>query len=70
MTLGICVVVRDTVTLDDVGVCHAPPPVQVGDLVALEHGPPLRVTNVLPVPAGATAVPVLARPAAFVIAAS
>jgi hypothetical protein len=42
---------------------------RLGDLLALEHGPPLRVVDILPVPAGASCVPVLARVAAIGIAA-
>jgi hypothetical protein len=32
-----------TTELDDIGVMHAPAPVEPDDLVAREHGPPLRV---------------------------
>ena len=28
---------------DDLGVVHAPPPVEPDDVVAFEHGPPLRI---------------------------
>lgn len=63
--LGVPVVVRDSGTLDDIGACTAPAPVEVGDLLALEHGPPLRVVDVLPVPGDAACVPVLARVAAI-----
>lgn len=39
--LGITVRVRDE-SLDDLGLATVPEPVEVGDLVCLEHGPPLR----------------------------
>jgi hypothetical protein len=63
------VVIRDSVTLDEIGTCTAPVPVEPGDLLVFEQGPPLRVTTVLWVPVGATVVPVLARPAVLPIAA-
>ena len=34
----------------DLGVLHMPPPVEEGDLVALERGLPLRVNSVKPAP--------------------
>jgi hypothetical protein len=40
--IGIRVVIRDAITLDDVGECHAPAPVEPGDLLAFEHGSPRR----------------------------
>jgi hypothetical protein len=51
--------VRDAVTLDDLGICHAPPPIEEGGPIAFEHGLPL--TSVLWVPPGSSVVPVLAR---------
>ena len=36
--LGIRVVIRDAVTLDDLGVRHAPVPIEAGDMIAFEHG--------------------------------
>jgi hypothetical protein len=63
--LGVRLVLRDVVTADDLGTCTVPGPVEIGDLVALEHGPPLRVVDVLPVPAGSPCVPVLVRLAAI-----
>jgi hypothetical protein len=33
------VVIRDVATLDVLGECQVPAPVEVGDLLALEHGP-------------------------------
>jgi hypothetical protein len=67
--LGVTVVIRDSQTLDDVGQCHASPPIQVGDLVAFENGPPWRVVAMLPVALGARVTPVLARPASLALAA-
>ena len=67
--VGVRVVIRDALTLDDVGTCTVPGPVEPGDLVALAHGGPYRIVDVLPVPAGSKAVPVLARPAAFAVTA-
>jgi hypothetical protein len=67
--LGICIVIRDARTLDDIGTCTAPAPVEPGGLVCLEHGPPFRVVSTLPLPPRATVTPVLARPAALAIAA-
>jgi hypothetical protein len=58
---GIAVSLRDADTIDDLGACHAPLPVEPGDLVSLEHGPPLRVVVVLVPAPGAKAVPALAR---------
>ena len=34
----------------DLGVAHVPPPIQAGDLFALEEGLPLRVVKVAPTP--------------------
>jgi hypothetical protein len=62
---GIRVVIRDSLSFDDLGTCTAPFPVAPGDLVAREHGPPLRVVSMLPQPSGAAVVAVLARPAAL-----
>ncbi len=36
-----------TTTMDDVGIIHAPEPLEVGDVIAGEHGPPLRVLCVV-----------------------
>jgi hypothetical protein len=58
---GIPVCLRDAETIDDLGVCHAPPPVELGGLVSFEHGPPLRIVVVLVPAPGARAVPVLGR---------
>ncbi len=69
MSIGIRVVIRDATTLDDIGICTAPAPVEVGDLIALEHGLPVRVTSVLPLPVHATVTPVLAGPAQLALAA-
>jgi hypothetical protein len=57
----VTVCLRDADTIDDLGTCHAPPPVEPGDLVSLEHGPPLRLVYVLKPAPGARAVPALAR---------
>jgi hypothetical protein len=61
------VVVRDAQTLDDIGTCTAPAPVEAGDLIALEHGAPYRVVATLLLPPDATMTPVLARPAALAL---
>ena len=45
--LGVPVRLRDEATLDDLGLVHAPPPVEPRDLVALEDGPPLRLICLL-----------------------
>jgi hypothetical protein len=37
ISIGITVIIRDALTLDDVGTCTASTPVEPGDLVALEH---------------------------------
>jgi hypothetical protein len=52
---GVTVTLRDADTIDDLGACHAPPPVEPGDLVSLEHGPPLRLVVVLVPSTGANA---------------
>jgi hypothetical protein len=36
-----------TTTMDDAGIVHASAPLQAGDLLAREHGPPLRVLCVV-----------------------
>ena len=51
---------RDAATLDDLGLVHAPPPVEVGDIVALEDGSPLRNVSLLITPPGAPCLPGLA----------
>jgi hypothetical protein len=67
--VGVTVPIRDAATLEDLGVCHAPGPVEPGDLLAFEYESPLRVTTVLWVPPGSSVVPVLARPAPVAVAA-
>ena len=64
---GVELVLRDLATLDDVGRCHAPPPVRPGDLVAT-HGAVYRIVNVLWTPPGALCVPVLVERARLVVA--
>jgi hypothetical protein len=56
-------------TGDDLGVCHVPPPVELGDVLELGHGPPLRDVTVLWTPPGSPVVSLTARPAALAIAA-
>jgi hypothetical protein len=60
--LGVRVRIRDHDTSDDVDIATVPAPVQVGDLVALDQGEPLRITHGLEPLPGAVATPVLARP--------
>jgi hypothetical protein len=48
------------------GFVHAPPPILPGDVVALAHGPPLRILSVAPAPG---LVVVRASPARLAIAA-
>jgi hypothetical protein len=36
-----------SIDTDDLGLIHAPTPVEPDDLVAAEHGPPLRVVSVV-----------------------
>jgi hypothetical protein len=60
--LGSPVCLRDTDTADDLGICHALPPVEPGDLVSLERGDPLRLVAVIEPWPNAKAVP-CARPA-------
>jgi hypothetical protein len=55
---GIAVRVRDAQTFDDLGVVTVPGPIEPGDVIALEEGPPLRVQSVL-----------LCRPGAVIAAA-
>jgi hypothetical protein len=59
LELGVTLALRDADTFDELGRCTAPAPIELGDVVALEHGPPLRVVDVLWVPDGAPLVPVL-----------
>jgi hypothetical protein len=58
--IGVVVQVRDE-EANDLGRCLAPPPVEPGDVIVLEHGPPLRVVAVISTPAGSAVVPVTAR---------
>jgi hypothetical protein len=63
LELGVTLALRDARTLDELGRCSAPAPVELGDVVALEHGRPLRIVDVLWVPDGAPLVPVLVEQA-------
>lgn len=47
--------------MDDLGVVHAPAPVEPGDIAAFEHGPLYELVAVL-VSADGALVPTLARP--------
>lgn len=67
--IGIRVVIRDASTLDERGTCTVPAPVEPGDLIATEHGTPLRVVAVLPVRPDARETPVLACPASLTVVA-
>lgn len=67
--VGVAVRMRDALTLDGVGVgvVSVPPPVEPGDMLALE-GPPLRIASVLSCVSGSTIVAaVTARATSFVI---
>ena len=57
--VGVTLGLRDAGTLDELGRCTAPAPVELGDVVALRKGPLLRVVDALPVPEGWPLVPVL-----------
>ena len=67
--IGVRLVVRDAESMDYLGECHAPAPIDVCDVICLEFGAPLRIAAYLPVPPDAETVPVTARPAALAIAA-
>jgi hypothetical protein len=60
--LGVWLRVREAQTMDDLGLCTVPPPVEPGDLAAFDHRPPLRIVALLEVPPGAPVVPVFVRP--------
>jgi hypothetical protein len=67
--VGVTLGLRDASTLDELGRCTAPTPVELGDVVALENGPLLRVVDALPVPEGWPFMPVLVeREPAFKVA--
>jgi hypothetical protein len=56
--LGVPVRLSDAATMDDLGLVHAPPPVEPDDVVARATGPLLRVVAVL-APVGSPVVPAL-----------
>ena len=65
---GVALVLRDLATLDDVGRCHAPPPVRPGDVVATADAA-YRIMDVLWTPPDAPCVPVLVERARLVLSA-
>jgi hypothetical protein len=67
--LGVWLRVRDARTMDDLGLCTVPSPLEPGDLAAFEFGPPLRIVALLEVPPGAPFVPVIVRPEPLALAA-
>ena len=49
--IGIPVRLRDSLTMDDLGLVHAPQPLEPGDVVSpLEFGPPLQIVAFLQAP--------------------
>jgi hypothetical protein len=63
--LGVPVKLFDAATVEELGVVHAPLPVEVGDTLALDDHPwPLEVVDVIPTRGGArVAALVMVRPA-------
>ena len=65
--VGVAVLLHDRAFVD-LGVVHVPLPVEVGDIVAREHGAPLRVVDVVDLGADAAiryvveVEPILPRP--------
>lgn len=47
--IGLPIRIHDA-TGEDLGVVHVPAKIELGDLVAREHGPPLRVIDIIPLP--------------------
>jgi hypothetical protein len=54
---------------DDLGLCHVPGPIEIGDVLELGHGPlfPLRIIDVVETPNSAIAALVQVAPATALV---